>query len=347
MRPRWTWVAPRVGKALSGRVSTRRACVVVLHASAPFLALLVATITASAEQQHPVSLTWSAPGGCPSGERVVARVEQLLSRAKPVTERLVAEATISTEEDGLRLHLSASNGDLRRTVQADACDELADAAALILALWLAPSLLSEGNRRERADESAAPAIAPTQPQRPSDPPAHRAGPDWRLLAGLAIDYGSLPTLAPGLQAGGGLESSRLEATLSGQWFPRSSRQLAESTADRAAKGGKFSLLTGMLRVCYEPFASLTLAACGTGELGALHAEGYGTAVEEQRSTLWAAMGPGVAIRVPTREWVAFRATADLLFGLRRPSFVLENVGPVYSPNRATLRLAAGVLLRFP
>jgi hypothetical protein len=144
-------------------------------------------------------------------------VEELLSRAKRPGAPLVAEATITAERAGYRLDVSAQHGEerLRRTVHAGACDELADAAALILALWIDPELLGEPQQSETAPVPTTPGSPPPPaPAEPTTSPTARApvpvpGPApadpsaprliWRVIAGPVVDYGSLPTLAPGLE----------------------------------------------------------------------------------------------------------------------------------------------------
>jgi hypothetical protein len=339
------------------------------------LAVLMATMPAMADESRPVLLTWSGPGDCPSGERVVARVEQLLSRAKRVGRPLVAEATIAAERDGYRLDLSTEHGEkrLRRTVHAEACEELADAAALILALWIDPALLTEQNQmseQNRSEGAAEPATRPSGPTRAvteqnrigeqnrsegaAEPTTRPSAParapsarrlHWRVIAGPVVDFGSLPTLAPGLEVGGGVEVGRLVATLSSQWFPYSRRQIA----DEPPKGGTFSLLTAMARVCYQPLERFALAGCAGGELGVLRAEGYGTALNDERSIFWASVGPGFEVLLPVSGKVSVRGAGDVLFALQRPNFLLHNVGSesVYEPQAVSLRLAVGLLLRFP
>jgi hypothetical protein len=331
------------------------------------LAVLLATLPAMADGSPPVILTWSGPDACPSGQRVVARVEELLSRAKRPGAPLVAEARITAERAGYRLDVSAQHGEdrLRRTVHAGACDELADAAALILALWIDPELLGEPQESEGAPEPATPGSAPppagaerdrneatvelrrarTAFPVPADPSSQRL--DWRVIAGPVVDYGSLPTLAPGLEVGGGVEVGRLAATLSSQWFPYSQRQIADESAGQPAKGGTFGLLTGMARLCYQPLERFPVAGCGAGELGALFARGYGTLEKEPRTTVWAALGPGFEVRLPIEGNLFLRGAGDVLFALRRPNFRLDNVGLVHEPQAVSLRLALGILLRFP
>jgi hypothetical protein len=342
----------------------------LLRPKAHVFAVLMATMPAMADDSRPVILTWSGPGDCPSGERVVARVQQLLSRAKRVGRPLVAEATIAAERTGYRLDLSTEHGEkrLRRTVHAEACEELADAAALILALWIDPALLTEETRGEpttppsgptrpvteqdrvaeqnRSEGAAEPTTRPSAPTRAphrADPSARRL--HWRVIAGPVVDFGSLPTLAPGLEIGGGVELARLAVTLSSQWFPYSRRQIAEEPP----RGGTFSLLTAMARACYQPLERFALAGCAGGELGVLRAEGYGTVVEEEQSIFWASVGPGFEVIFPVSGKVSVRGAGDVLFALRRPNFLLENVGSerVYEPRAASLRLALGLLLRFP
>src|SRR5262245_38436906 len=77
-----------------------------------------------------VSLTWSGPVECPSGEEVVARAERLLSKSDSPPTPLVARGNVVSEPDGWRLELDTWPGDqpYRRTLRASSCGELADAA---------------------------------------------------------------------------------------------------------------------------------------------------------------------------------------------------------------------------
>jgi hypothetical protein len=324
----------------------------------PFLFALTTAPMARAAEPPPVILSWSGPKECPSGERVIARLEHLLSATALSPEPLVVDANVTRDAEGFRLELSTrhENQHFQRNIRAGSCADLADATAVILALLIDPTLRHETSRGSDASVSTKPSGAPSRSASASSS-ARAAAPDtsqapgvsarWAALLGPVVDFGSLPTGAPGLELGGMVERKRVMLSVSGIWFPHSKRDVTESSSTGPAKGGTFSLLSGQLRLCYQPFTRLRLAGCGAAELGLLRAKGFGTAVDSDSDVLWAAVGPGLETGIAVARDIVFRAGAEALFGVRRPEFVLGNVGRVYRPQWASVRLALGLVLYFP
>src|SRR5689334_20377096 len=58
-----------------------------------------------------VSLAWSGPGECPSGDDVVARAQRLLSKSDSPQTPLMARGNVVSEPDGWRLELDTWPGD--------------------------------------------------------------------------------------------------------------------------------------------------------------------------------------------------------------------------------------------
>lgn len=307
-------------------------------------ALLVSARPVSAAPLPEVSLAWSGPEQCPSGDDVVARAERLLSKSDSPPAPLVARANVVSESGGLRLELDTWTGDrqYRRTIRAGSCGELADAAALILALLVDPglrtdpSLASDSNRAEAPDVTAAQVIRSS---------SH--GPRWGLRAGGVVDLGALPVAAAGVELAGVGQFGPFWLAAGATVFPAAGQVVAEATASQVRKGGTFRLFTGKLEACFRPFEHLDVGGCGAAELGFLRGEGFGTAVNDPHNVIWAAVGPGLEAGVPLTAALHLRGSAEGLIALQRPQFVLENVGFVYRPGPISARMALGLVLLFP
>jgi hypothetical protein len=132
----------------------------------PFAAQVLAVAllaTGSAAAQTPSAglvLRWRAPRGCPSEGEVIAAVTRLLGRpVEDPSPRRVAVARIRRARRGWSLRITVSTGATRRhrALAGDTCDEVSEAAALVLALAIDP------------DVAARPAGPPDPP--PTPPPA--------------------------------------------------------------------------------------------------------------------------------------------------------------------------------
>lgn len=336
---------------------------------------LLLPFAASAEQSPaPIALSWSAPDECPSRDRVIRQLETVLSHSDRARAPVMARASITREPTGFRLQMWIGSEEplLQRTLYATSCVDLADAAALILALQIDPetsaspeleelasppptaasaqkSLAPAGDSKPERPVSSGPRGAPTGPEdaSPAAPQVSALATSWGLLAGPSVEFGALPYAAPGLALGAQVQVERLTFALIGSWFPHSQREVAPAEAGQPAKGGTFSLALGAFRTCYELLDGATLAACADVEFGVLGAHGYGTRTDSERKVLWAALGPGLEAGLPVSSRLEVRAALDGHFSLQRPEFVLENVDSIYRPRAATLRLSLGLLLRFP
>lgn len=83
---------------------------------------------------------WEAPAGCPDAAAVRARVVRLVGEAAAGAARLTARAAVRAEGGrwALDLELSGETGTGRRALAAARCDELAGAAALVIAIAVDP-----------------------------------------------------------------------------------------------------------------------------------------------------------------------------------------------------------------
>jgi hypothetical protein len=266
-------------------------------------------------------------------------MQRLLSKSEHSRPPLVAQGSVTSEAQGLRLELRVwqEGRPFRRTVRAVSCGELQDAAALILALLMDPGLhVSSG------DPHSAPSPPATPPRR--DNSRTNSTTHWGAFSGGGVDSGTLPKLAPGLTLGAFAKLGELGVRLGAVWLPISKEQVDDASA--SPEGGKFSLLTGNARLCYRFLASVGLGACATGELGVLRGAGFGTQEDRTRNLLWGALGGGAELELPLASAASLVFTADALFAVNRPTFELENVGALYRPNLLSLRSTLVVLLYF-
>ncbi|MCA9691458.1 MAG: hypothetical protein KC636_17775, partial [Myxococcales bacterium] len=87
------------------------------------------------------TLAWSAPAECPDAARVRDEVTRMLGGAVDLGDRsLHAEAAVTAVDAGWRLdlRLTGSHAEGARAIESASCEELADAAALVIAIAIDP-----------------------------------------------------------------------------------------------------------------------------------------------------------------------------------------------------------------
>ncbi|HEY5958133.1 MAG TPA: hypothetical protein VIV60_16330, partial [Polyangiaceae bacterium] len=181
--------------------------------------------TAATDQ---LQLLWTAPNECPTTAQIRNDVQSLLARTTAVPREVLAvKASIQQTANGrYTLHLLA-NGQTRR-LDGASCTKVAEAAALLIALLLDPSLSSSdaekrdaaapelrasANAESTASASTAANAHPAQTQRSraeptsKDPalvavPTDKASPIAALVElATRLDIGSWPGLEPAVIAG--------------------------------------------------------------------------------------------------------------------------------------------------
>jgi len=315
-----------------------------------------------------VSLTWTAPDGCPSAARITAEVDRLLGAAsssdKPpliVTARVTAVTTDGAES--LQVHIEAEprTGSERRVrdLHAASCDALADATATILAFMIDPDAVAAAPPPapppapprpkpapppEPKPPPPPPLPAPVPVSPPAPPPPPRLHPAFAIGAFGVVDGGSALGIGGGV---GGAFTVRLGAfafDLGALGLPAR----VAAIASRPTTGGDVSLIAGSIGAGYNllPASSLTLGPSLGYELGRLHASGFGVTNPGSGDFLWsAARIGGVASWAPVARF-AIEARGDAVFPAVRETFVLENVGSVYRPGVAAGRASLGAEVRF-
>jgi hypothetical protein len=304
-------------------------------------------------------LRWSAPPECPTEADVVRSVEQLLGASDVALE---ADASVARRPDGFHLSLSWRKGltSATRELTGDACSELAQAAALMIALAAEPSLAVPSDDAAGAAAAAEPAPAPAKPPpvAPAPPPAPRAAPRPSTKTetevrgreppprfvlsprlGGAVDTGSLPRATVGGFAGVGLRYGPYALVVEGLAF-------APQETNRPAGSGRFWLGVAALRPCaLMELGELRVLPCAAAELHAVPSRGLRVRTFEERVAWFLRFGASAEVAYPLTRRLRFVLGGALLLAPSRPRFVVDSV-EVFTPELAAGRGQLGFELDF-
>lgn len=320
---------------------------------------------ARAQELPEFALEWDADPSCPDRAWAEEKLRDRLGRPLSPTPAasLHVAARLRRKPGGYTLSMitTRSTGDQGTRSLSDArCDELAQAAILVIALAV------EDQREERP--TASPAAAPT-PSPPFKAPVGRDGaqaqplsdhpPSLALRLSGMVDVGFLPQVGVGPEWAIALVRTRGRVELSGFWLP-----FRVSEPD---PGGRVAVATWALRPagCIALWRSegdaLGADVCLGLELGRTRARGND--LSERKEPSWLFRSAWAALRItgqlsPHWAWVL---TPGLAVPLGRPSYVSETTGPnappvsepargvrteLHTPAPVSARLSLGVETRF-
>lgn len=323
-----------------------------------------------------LELIWNAPEACPRAEQVLGAIHQLMGTTETAgVPRLSVQGDIETRGAVLALKLVWRTASMmaERTMESSSCDELARAAALVVALAADPSAVQAVAKESEAHPSEA-SSAPSPPEgqgplagsstarlasgedspllaySPEAKPADHSSPLHRTpttreaarVAGraqIALDVGSLPRAAEGATVGVsvGLGLVAIQAEL-GLFLPQY-KAIAEGAAE-------LWLSTLSARTCLQwSLASLRVAPCAVAELDLLVGQGQGVDFRQRGAAWFPRLGSGAAFGYPLSKQLAWITEGWLLVGPWRPTFVLQEVVPVHQPNLLVGRWTTGLELR--
>ncbi|MFZ5892647.1 MAG: hypothetical protein ACOY0T_16430 [Myxococcota bacterium] len=310
-------------------------------------------------------LDWLSPPACDARERTLEALQRLL-QASPrelATSPLTASASVTrTATGGWHLLLTTTHAgqQLTRKLEATSCDELSDAAALILALVLDPELLTRPSSTPATSaEASGPseatslrtlsqprkAIAPAPPVS-SAPPVARPSPPLRALPlvelGPLAAWGALPSPAFGVSLTGGFDLSHWRWLITGSYFPGRRASLAGTNGSAS-----FELRTLAATVCWLPeaFRNMYLGPCVTSEFGSIAARPEGVDFPSDDTKRWGASGAGVLLRFASRRAFEFGLQSSLLVPWGRPEFRLAG-SILHQPAALTLQIRGFLGVRF-
>lgn len=337
-------------------------------------ALEVAVAIVSLDHGGGSGLRWSAPPSCPGAAEVRARVEELVGRPLGEVDLEIVGVVEASPPDAwaLELSLGPPGEATRRRLVAARCATLADAAALLVAVHVAPKAGATALAwpdsawiEARAPVVPAPAAsavpAAAAAPRP-DPvgvraveaaPASRARRQrtWSLGLGLGagVEVGALPGAASAIQAALVADRGRLRLALTGSFL------LPRTRALTAPAGASARVLQGAvgLRTCVRSaWGRLTGSLCAGVELGAQEGVGRGVPAARRARSRWSA-----ALVAPSLGW-SLGAGAELVLGAElaapfvRPRFVLaaDHAGAdviVHTAAALSGRVIGGLVIRLP
>lgn len=310
---------------------------------------------------------WSAPEACGAAAQIEATTEEFLSR--PLSEReleqVVIEGSIEAEEPGYRawVHVQTPMGETTREVEAETCQAIVEASAIIIAVALDPVLVAESVEPVR--EAPSPVESTPRPREPSDsepgqpepgqpeasepetsfaessPRDRPFGPDARTpvsVAGLVaggLDLGTVGDLAGGARAGLVLRRNLLRIELVGGFVgPVAHRPFVE------AQGAGVRVLLGYVQLgaCVNPAVGrFEFPICAIFETGAVRGTGIGLDQPLTAHQGWfvAAGRAAASVRVSERVRLTLGAEGGGL--LHRPAFAIDDLGTAWRAPPALLR----------
>lgn len=313
---------------------------------------------------HAVALHWVAPESCPDSQTILERVERLVGQAVSAspTAPFSIEARASRDDEAAwTLHMSFRGGEdpTSRTVTAANCDELADAAALFIALAIDPNLPVGGRSIPSAAADGREAVTPAPAAAsaaPSAPPpraetrvAPRAPPERAPRRPLRVHLGALealwfqrlPGVAPGLVLITGISRDRWRVSAEVGFFPK---QHADAPSGRT--GGDIWLASTELNLAYALTHDRAQLAPYLGlELDWMHGVGTGHLRPDRGTTALIAFSSGARLEYSvSRRWALLtRAKGSVLFS--RPSFHTGDV-EVFRPSWLGVEVGLGAAVSF-
>lgn len=327
--------------------------------------------SALAEPPLTLTLDWQAPPECADRSAMLRRVGELLGSSPGLVNetQLNVHGRVHARPQGYELDLAWGSHDQKalRRLEAASCAELSDAAALMIALALAPDRAEDLSGPGSASPAssapepggAAPLAVPTssvQPIAPTPPasrapstadnalqpvPATPSGSSWAiryLRTGFAGEVGMLPSFASGTLVGLGLSAGKMNTDLQAHaYLPQ------EASAEDG--GGRFWLFGASGGPCLPlPLGGTILVPCAVLELDVILARGIELAEADTRIVWVPRAGVGLDWAVPVTGRLALTLGATLLLAPLRPSFVVEDDQLVHRPGLVGGRFFAGLLL---
>lgn len=315
---------------------------------------LALSAAAPASAQSELALTWQAAEGCPDADWAQARVRERLGRALAdrAEQPLVATATLRRDGDRfvLTLHTEQADANGDRTLAAQSCAELAEAAVLVLALAVDADAVARAEQGTTAqhqaeiDRERPPFLRPTETQAKASAPRDRP---WAVRADALVALGPLPGVSAGPSLALAREVRRLRFELSGFWlWPREGREPGTPGSVRV------SLWALRPTMCARLFGERAqLSACLAAELGRISGRGRGLAIAQESHALWPAASLAPRLSIAATRMLFLQLELGIVAPLVRPRFVSTDgqgraLTRLYEAAPVAGRATLGIELRF-
>jgi hypothetical protein len=287
----------------------------------------------------PLELAWRAPESCPSLAEERAEIHRRVGEVDtPVPKLISAEVEIRAAAAGgyllsVQTRVGTSTGE--RVLSGPDCRQLAEAAALLLALLINP--------KATLDPEPAKVPPPPVPSTPPPPPApERSGLGCGIEAVFA--RGVLPGLAEGMAARIFYQRGHVMAAALLGGF------LAKETNAPVFPGAaaSFYRLESALSLCAAtlPGRRLGGALCLGAAIVRMHGESSGVSTPGQATAYWPEAFAEASGRLRLTSATRLRLAAEWRGLGRRPEFAILGLGSVYRPAAVGLGAALGLDVLF-
>jgi hypothetical protein len=307
-------------------------------------------------ESRPFEISWSAPKSCPPREQAIKAIDTLLGDLEPRETRVRAGVTIKQRRARfeLELMLTTQSGTGKRSLSGETCNEVVDAAALIVAIAINPKVLERAAAETSSEsqgtadgtpEEAVTQIEPEPAEEPPPTPTPERKPRPRVAVHAAGGLGAfvLPGPTAALQLGVGVTGSHWRVDAIGSYWTRQTQVVSEMVS------GHFQLGYAGVRGCGVPVAGpVEFPICGGLDVGAMRGEGLGEGLRVARAqnAIWLAARAGPSVLWRTTRWLGLMLQADAVFPLLRPVFDTQPSGTeVFRAGPAGLKLLLGVEFR--
>ena len=285
------------------------------------------------------TMSWVAPQGCPTEAAVTSEVKRILGGT--TSRRTTAHADVvqrGPQRWSVHLVTSVDGAPGERSLEANSCEALASATALIVALTVDPS---------RALATPPPLPKPQAPQPAAPLTTQSRNPVSVLVATSVVgESGTLPSASLGGQISLGFLLGPVRAEISGaDWF-------AQDATALSGQGTRIHLVDGALRGCFRGRLTdrFEIDPCAGAALVLASSDGFGEDTKFERSSSWGSLNADLLAVWRIAGPLALRATLGLGIPLARPSFVLLDPQGQTFLHRASFiagRGSFGLEVRFP
>lgn len=317
-----------------------------------------------------VEIEWDAPDECPTRAVLIEELDAFIDPDAAGTPERVDQvhATIEKAETGWKLHLKVEveGGVLERTLDADNCELLGSAAALMISVLVHPTAVVESiaeatEAAEAADSKQEPELTQAIPAPPPESPAQLDSawtPSIRIGAEGGLGIGLLPGLGADTQLQLGVAFKFMRVEIVGHYTsPRvttfSEAELEAADIELPAQllstgvGARVGIWAMGARACGTPNKGrLNFPLCVGFEGGQFMAEGIG--LEEPRSIAptWFAVQARAGIAVALVERLSLQLSTDAILPLTHPEFAVPDVGVLHTIGAIGARFTAGFAVDF-
>lgn len=286
-----------------------------------------------AASELPITLTWSAPAGCPDESafrrEIRGRIALTVRPTLPIEAHVViTPAPENTWQLELRTRVEDHEGE--RTIRHEVCAHLAEAAALVIALLIDP----------HASMVALPPPPPPLPTLPSAPIVTPSIPRWAVGADVLAGVG----VVPGTSLGGRLRFGFCQRFWGlhvrfGGW-----REGTVKSRDLPGAGGTFSFYDFSGGPCILTSTNRAFGAQACAGVGLERMRGVSFSVSNPGSaTAWMLgyhLESSIRYRVTSR--IGFRGFIEGALRPSRPAFAIRGLSNLYRPALCSVKAGLGV-----